>query len=70
MAARIRYRGRVYQVEGGNWRGPDGHVVHLLTWITDDLSRLPETRPGGPDPDADAARRVVERLGADAEVVG
>lgn len=56
MPARIRYRGHVYQIEDGNWRGPDGHVVHLLTWITDDLSRLPETQPLGPDPDGDAAR--------------
>lgn len=70
MPVRLRYRGHVYRIEDGKWRGPDGHIVHLLTWITDDLSRLAETTPGGPDPDLDAARRVAERLGNEAEVLG
>ena len=63
MAVRIRYRGHVYQVDNGSWRGPDGHTVHLLTWITDDLERHPDTRPAGPDRDLDVAIRVAERLG-------
>lgn len=69
MPAMLRYRGRVYRIEGGHWRGPDGHVVHLLTWITDDLSRLSETRPRGPDTDEDTARKVADRLGGEAEVI-
>lgn len=69
MPAKLRYRGRQYHIEDGGWRGPDGHDVHLLTWITDDLARLPETEPRGPDRDLDAARQVAERLGSDAEVI-
>lgn len=44
-------------------------MVHLLTWITDDLERLAETTPQGPDRDLDAARKVAERLGDDAAVL-
>lgn len=69
MPARLRYRGHVYQVEGGNWRGPDGHIVHLLTWVTDDLWRQSETTAQTSEPDLETARRVAERLGEEAEVI-
>ncbi len=69
ISAQLRYRDRIYRIENGFWRGPDGHVVHLLTWITDDLERLAETAPQGPDRDLDAARKVAVRLGGDAAVV-
>lgn len=68
MPAQLRYRGHVYTLDDGRWRGPDGHVVHLLTWITDDLGRLEETAPQGPDSDLDAARKVAARLGSEARV--
>ncbi len=60
---RLSYRGHVYRIENGAWRGPDGHVVHLLTWVSDDLAP-----PPGQD-DAETARQVAERLGPEARVV-
>lgn len=60
---KLSYRGGVYRIEDGAWRGPDGHTVHLLTWITDDLAP-----PPGQD-DAETARRVAERLGEEAHLV-
>lgn len=69
MPVKLRYRGDLYTIDGGHWRGPDGHVVHLLTWITDDLDRLAETTLRGPDPDLDAAHKVAARLGSAAQVV-
>lgn len=70
MPATLRYENGIYHIVDGRWRGPDGHTVHLLTWITDDLERRPETAPGGADPDLDIARKVASELGDAAEVVG
>ncbi len=65
MIARLLYRGAVYRLRGGSWRGPDGATVHLLTWVTDDLQRRGEISAQGQD-DLSVARRVAEELG-DAE---
>lgn len=62
MAVKLRYEGHVYHLQDNRWRGPDAHAVHLLTWVTDDLERRPETVPAD---DLDAARKVAERLGED-----
>ena len=67
MRVELHYRGHVYQLEGTSWRGPDGSVVHLLTWITDDL--LEQLPAGGTRDQAALARQVAERLGEEAEVV-
>ena len=67
IIVKLRYRGHDYQIEDGAWRGPDGHVVHLLTWITDDLPRSAGREPGS---DLATARQVADRLGSDAEVIG
>lgn len=67
MRVKLRYRGKTYQLEGDGWRGPDGHVVHLLTWITDDLDRL--TPGSGPRDEGATVLRVAQRLGEGAEVV-
>ena len=78
MATSLHYRDGVYRVEGGSWRGPDGHVVHLLTWITDDLQRLAKAPRGATHledcgathlDDGAVAIAVAERLGSEAEVV-
>ncbi len=68
MPIKLRYRGHLYQIEDGGWRGRDGNVVHLLTWITDELLRQREIAPG-PHRDLDAARKVAGRLGSEARVL-
>lgn len=66
MRVKLRYRGHAYQLEGTSWRGPDGHIVHLLTWITDDLvQQLPASDARD---EAAVARQVAERLGEEARV--
>ncbi len=67
MATRIRYRDAIYQVEGGHWRGKDGHAVHFLTWVTDDLRRLEILSTTSMD--IEVASAVVEKLGEDAFLV-
>lgn len=65
----LRYRGHTYEIRDGAWRGPDGHMVHLLTWVTDDLlRRYPDAgaKPG----DMELAAQVAARLGDEAQVVG
>ena len=70
MAPRLRYRGAVYRIENACWRGPDGHIVHLLTWVTDDLlaRETPDSPPGeleGEALDRWLAQKVAETLGAE-----
>lgn len=66
MPIELRYRGFVYRLEGGRWRGRDGHTVHLLTWVSDDLLRR-EAPPPGTDRDRWLAERVSATLGSEAE---
>lgn len=65
MGSHLLYRGAVYRLQRGFWRGPDGDVVHLLTWVTDDLARRGEISPGSQD-DGEVLRRVAAELGDDA----
>ena len=62
MGSNLLYRGTVYRLQRGFWRGPDGDVVHLLTWVTDDLTRRGEIAPGSQD-DGEVTRRVAAELG-------
>ena len=72
MAGALRYRGHVYRLADGGWRGPDGHIVHFLTWVADDvLARAgAEAPPAGDRRDGWLAERVVARLGEGARLVG
>lgn len=74
----LAYDGHVYRLAGGNWRGPDGHVVHLLTWVSDDLLR--RTAAGADDGESEGegdrtardrwlAREVAARLGERARLL-
>jgi len=63
---KLRYRGHVYSIENGFWRGPSGRGVHLLTWVTDDLERIAPEVVGD---DHATARKVAETLGGGAEVL-
>jgi hypothetical protein len=58
----LRYRGASFRMKDQAWRGRDGHQVHFLTWITDDLI----AREGPFDSDVDLAARVAEILGGEA----
>jgi hypothetical protein len=66
ISVKLRYRGDLYQIENGHWRGRDGHMVHFLTWVTDDLRHRGELSPRGSGSDLEAARSVAARLGSDA----
>lgn len=60
----LHYRSESYRLRRGAWRGRDGHQVHFLTWVTDDLLR----REGAFPSDVELAARVAEVLGADASL--
>ncbi|MEM8962964.1 MAG: hypothetical protein AAGD38_15890 [Acidobacteriota bacterium] len=68
-SVRLVYRGQMYSLYGGTWRGPDPHGVHLLTWITDDLCRRQNPQLGTLEADRWLARQVADQLG-DAKVLG
>jgi hypothetical protein len=62
------YEDAVYRISGGHWRGRNGHVVHLLTWVTDDLLRQMGGQIEGGD--LTLARLVAEKLGVHPGDVG
>ena len=66
----MRWRGEVYRLARGNWRGPDAGEVHFLTWVTDDLRRREGLPAADVEDDRALVRRAIERLGEDAEALG
>ena len=61
MSAELEYRGHVYRVENGHWRGKDGHAVHFLTWVSDDLKR--QGVLGEESSDAEIAQQTAAQIG-------